>query len=191
MPKIETAVELVQTLATDLLTLNRDTRESRPMPVITPGVESMEVFTGELRRSDLAHLAEAVAIAHRGESKGDDAGFSLTEAARFKHDSRVMKDFYAVVSSNASLLNIPARVKNGEYKVGVTIGEIVVTFYGLLFEAEEMGFDGTEAIGYRAHTLSEQKGIGENQLDFVLSPMMERMRSDFLSTQHAPRTKIA
>ena len=193
MKEIETAAELVQTLATNLSTLNRDTRESRPMPVITPGVESMEVFTGELRRSDLAHLAEAVAIAHRGESKGDDAGFSLTEAARFKHDSRVMKDFYAVasISSNASLLDIPAKVKNGEYKVGVRIGEIVVTLYGLIFEAEEMGFAGTEAIGCRAQTLSEQKGIGENHLDFVLSPMMEKMRSDFLSTHRLPQTKMA
>jgi len=174
MKEIETAAELVQTLATNLSTLNRDTRESRPMPVITPGVESMEVFTGELRRSDLAHLAEAVAIAH-------------------KHDSRVMKDFYAVasISSNASLLDIPAKVKNGEYKVGVRIGEIVVTLYGLIFEAEEMGFAGTEAIGYRAQTLSEQKGIGENHLDFVLSPMMEKMRSDFLSTHRLPQTKMA
>lgn len=193
MKEIETAVELVQTLATNLLTLNRDTRESRPMPVINPGSESGQVlvFTGELVRSDLAHLAEAVALVHMGESKGEDAGFSLTEAARFKHGSRVMKDFYAVVFSNASLLNTPARVKNGEYKAGVTIGEILVTFYGLVFEAEGMGFDGTEAIGYRAHTLSEQKGMGENHLDVVLSPMMEKMRSDFLSTQHAPRTKIA
>lgn len=184
MPEIETAEGLARFLTTNPSLLNRDTNEPTSKPIIMSGTESMQVFTEELIRGDLAHLAEAVARVHRGESKGKDAGFSLTEAARFKHDSRVMKDFYAVVSSNASLLNIPARVKNGEYKVGVTIGEIVVTLYGLLFEAEEMGFGSTEAAGYRADTLINQAG-------FVPSPEMEIMQSKFLSIHRLPRTKMA
>ncbi|MBI2196861.1 hypothetical protein HYU45_04625 [Candidatus Daviesbacteria bacterium] len=183
MPKIETAAELVQTLTTSLSSLNRDTCVSRPMPVIRSEAESMQIFTEELKRSDLPHLAEAVAIVHRGESKGKDAGFSLTEAARFRSRLKIMRDFYAVASmpSNVSLLDVPAKVKNGEYRVGVTIGEIAVTLYELVFEAEGMDFDGTEATGYRAQTLSEQTGIGKNHLDFVLSPMMERL----------PNTRIA
>ena len=185
MKNIETAVELVRTLATYLLTLNRDTREFRPMPVIMPGEEGMQVFTEELRRSDLAYLAETVAIVHKGESEGEAAQFSsLAEAATFRHHLGVTKDFYAVVSGNTQLFGIQAKVRTGEYRVGVTIGEIILSFYEVVLEAEEMGFDSTEAAGYRAQTLSEQEG-------FIASPMMESMRANFLSTHRSPRTKVA
>lgn len=196
MPEIETAEGLAGFLTTNPSLLNRDTNEPTSKPIIMSGTESMQVFTEELKGSGFTNLAEAVAIVHKGESQGEDAKFSsLTEAATFRNRLKVMKDIYAVVSDNGPLFGIQARVNTGEYRVGVTIGEIVLNLYEVVLEAEEIGFDGTESIGHRAHTLSEQKGIGKNHLDFVLSPMMESMRLKYLSVLERRRrerqTKVA
>lgn len=192
MQEIETAKELARFLTTNPSLLNRDTNEPTLKPIIMSGTESMQVFTEELKRSGFTNLAEAVAIVHKGESQGEDAKFSsLTEAASFRNRLKVMKDIYAMVSDNGPLFGIQARVNTGEYRVGVTVGEIVFTFYETIREAEESGFDSSEVAGYRAQTLSEQKGmpIGEEEKtqDFILSPMMESMRLKYLSVLERQR----